>query len=139
MHRSAVPWVKELRATKKYRAIVEFAESVDSDQLQETLNSLSGEIAQRTPRRVSHRRADLVRLRTLHNASGQLIDETHAEIVVHGDGGLYIKELVSGDEDRTNPSLSGRLGVQALVTDLDVLEVCSADVPKSMELSAGLS
>ena len=139
VHRSAVPWVKELRATKKYRAIVEFAESVDSDQLQETLNSLPGEIAQRTPRRVSHRRADLVRLRTLHNASGQLIDETHAEIVVHGDGGLYIKELVSGDEDRTNPSLSGRLGVQALVTDLDVLEVRSGDVPKSMELSAWLS
>ena len=139
VHRSAVPWVKELRATKKYRALVEFAEPVALDQLQEALNSLLGEIAQRTPCRVSHRRADLVRLRTLHDASGQLIDETHAEIVVHGDGGLYIKELVSGDEDRTNPSLSGRLGVQALVTDLDVLEVCSGDVPKSMELSDGLS
>ena len=67
------------------------------------------------------------------------MDETHAEIVVHGDGGLYIKELVSGDEDRTNPSLSGRLGVQALVTDLDVLEVCSGDAPGSMELNDELS
>ena len=56
----------------------------------------------------------------------------------HGDGGLYIKELVSGDGDRTNPSLSGRLGVPALVTDLDVVEVCSGDVPESMELSPEL-
>ncbi|MEE8592930.1 MAG: tRNA pseudouridine(54/55) synthase Pus10, partial [Candidatus Bipolaricaulota bacterium] len=51
---------------------------------------------------------------------------------------LYIKELVSGDGDRTNPSLSGRLGVAALVTDLDVLEVCSGDVPESMELGREL-
>lgn len=139
VRRSVVPWVKELRATKKYRALVEFVEPVDPNRLQVALDSLPGEIAQRTPQRVSHRRADLIRRRTLHDASGQLIDETHAEIVVHGDGGLYIKELVSGDEDRTNPSLSGRLGVRARVTDLDVLEVCSGDVPKSMELKDGLS
>jgi len=78
-------------------------------------------------------------MRTLHAASGHLIDETHAEIDFHGDGGLYIKELVSGDEDRTNPSLSGQLGVAALVIDLDVLEVCSGNVPESMELEDGLS
>ena len=139
VHRNAVPWVKELRATKKYRALVEFAEPVDSNQLQEALGALLGEIAQRTPQRVSHRRADRIRQRTLHDASGQLIDEAHAEIVVHGDGGLYIKELVSGDDGRTNPSLSGRLGVRARVSDLDVLEVCSGNVPKSMELNDGLS
>ncbi len=139
VRRSAVPWVKELRATKKYRALVEFAEPVDPNRLQGALDALPGEIAQRTPERVSHRRADLVRRRMLHDASGQLIDGMHAEVVVHGDGGLYIKELVSGDEDRTSPSLSGRLGVQARVTDLDVLEVCSGDVPKSMELKDGLS
>ena len=75
----------------------------------------------------------------LHEARAKLMDETHAEIIVHGDGGLYIKELVSGDEGRTNPSLSERLDVQALVTDLDVLEICSGDVPESMELSEGLS
>ena len=139
VHRRAVPWVKELRATKKYRALVEFAEPVDSDRLQRVFGALPGEIAQRTPHRVSHRRADRIRRRTLHTASGQLIDETHAEIDFHGDGGLYIKELVSGDEDRTNPSLSGQLGVAALVIDLDVLEVCSGNVPESMELEDGLS
>lgn len=139
VHRSAVPWVKELRASKKYRAAVEFSETVAPDQLEQTLQSLPGEIAQRTPQRVSHRRADLIRRRMLHQASGRLIDETHALIDFHGDGGLYIKELVSGDDGRTNPSISGKLGMSALVTDLDVLEVCSEDVPKFMELSRELS
>lgn len=138
VRRRAVKWVKELRATKKYRASVEFAEPVDSHRLQRELDALPGEIAQQTPHRVSHRRANRIRRRILHEASGRLIDETHAVIDFHADGGLYIKELVSGDGDRTNPSLSGRLGVAALVTDLDVLEVCSGDVPESMELGREL-
>ncbi|MFB6172251.1 MAG: tRNA pseudouridine(54/55) synthase Pus10, partial [Haloarculaceae archaeon] len=41
----------------------------------------------------------------------------------HGEGGLYVKELVSGDEGRTDPSLAGLLGVGATVTALDVLAV----------------
>jgi tRNA pseudouridine synthase 10 len=139
VHRRTVAWVKELRATKKYRALVQFAEPVSSDQLQDALGSLPGEIEQRTPQRVSHRRADLVRKRVLHDASGEWIDETHADIVVHGDGGLYIKELISSDDGRTTPSLTGHLGIQARVTDLDVLEVCSGDLPKSMAMSDGLS
>jgi tRNA pseudouridine synthase 10 len=38
-------------------------------------------------------------------------------------GGLYVKELVSGDEGRTSPSLTGILGVRALVEELDVIDV----------------
>ncbi len=139
VHRRTVAWAKELRATKKYRALVEFAEPIDAHQLKAELESLVGEIKQQTPHRVAHRRADRIRLRTVHEASGQLLDDTHADVVVHGDGGLYIKELISGDEGRTNPSLAGRLGMQAKVTDLDVLEVCSEDVDESMVLSDGLS
>lgn len=139
VHRRSVAWVKALRATKKYRALVELDEAIDADQLQVALASLPGEIAQRTPQRVSHRRSDLIRKRAVHEASGQLLDETHADVVVHGDGGLYIKELISSDGGRTQPSLTGLLGVQAKVTDLDVLEVCSNDVAESMVLSDGLS
>lgn len=139
VHRNAVAWVKETRSHKSYRALVEFDEPVNDARLQDALHSLPGEIAQQTPRRVSHRRADLIRRRMLHDIAGELTDATHADITVHGDGGLYIKELISGDEQRTQPSLSGRLGVRALVTDLDVLEVCCGDVPESMELGDGLS
>ncbi len=137
--RSAVAWVKELRATKRYRALVEFADRVTEEKLQDALALLPGEIQQRTPQRVSHRRADLVRKRKLHAASGTMIDDAHADIEVHGDGGLYIKELISGDCGRTNPSLAGALAIKARVTDLDVLEVYAPDLPRSMELSLRVS
>ena len=135
--RRAVEWVKETRATKRYQAVVEFGEGIDSKRLQQALDRLTGGIAQQTPRRVVHRRADRVRRRTLHEASGRLVDETHAVIDFHGDGGLYIKELVSGDEGRTVPSLSAAADVRARVTCLDVLEVCTGDVPQWMELREG--
>jgi tRNA pseudouridine synthase 10 len=55
----------------------------------------------------------------------QLLEFTdeYAIIQVHCDGGLYVKELTSSDEGRTQPSLTGELGVQAKVTELDVINV----------------
>jgi tRNA pseudouridine synthase 10 len=61
--------------------------------------------------------------------SGDLDDPTHATVEIHGAGGLYVKELVSGDDGRTEPSLAGLLGVDARVTDLDVLAVEGEDEP----------
>jgi tRNA pseudouridine synthase 10 len=52
----------------------------------------------------------------------ELTDE-YAIMQVHCGGGLYVKELVSGDEGRTQPSLTGLLGIQAIVTELDVIKV----------------
>jgi tRNA pseudouridine synthase 10 len=40
-----------------------------------------------------------------------------------GDSGLYIKELISGDGGRTRPSLAESLGVDAVVEELDVINV----------------
>ncbi len=54
---------------------------------------------------------------------------TEAVFEVHGEGGLYVKELVSGDEGRTEPSLAGLLDVDARVTALDVLAVTGEDEP----------
>ena len=39
------------------------------------------------------------------------------------EGGLYIKELISGDEGRSQPNVSEILGVNAICEQLDVLEV----------------
>jgi len=44
-------------------------------------------------------------------------------IDVVGEAGLYIKELVSGDNGRTKPSLAEILGKDAHVTSLDVVLV----------------
>ena len=121
--RGAVARVKDAHAGKRYRATVAFDAPVDADRLAEAVSSLCGTIHQRTPRRVSHRRADRVRSRRLISASAVLGSPRLAVVELEADGGLYIKELISGDAGRTRPSLSERLGGAAAVTDLDVLEV----------------
>ena len=122
--------VKELPADKTYRAEVEFGAPVDATAFEDALAALDGvTVAQRTPTRVSHRRADRVRERTVRSIDGELADERHAVVEIEGEGGLYVKELVSGDEGRTEPSLAGRLGVDATVTALDVIAVEGAEEP----------
>jgi len=51
------------------------------------------------------------------------LEADHAMLRVRCEGGLYVKELVSGDEGRTLPSLTGILGKQAKVMELDVVDV----------------
>jgi len=88
--------VKLERHRKTYRAKVVFEGEVEREKLIEALESLKGEIRQRTPTRVSHRRADRVRVRRLYDA--RLIHHTGRFAVVEfeAEAGLYIKELVSG-------------------------------------------
>jgi tRNA pseudouridine synthase 10 len=116
--------VKGLDARKTYRATVAFGDEVDEDALNGALDELVGTtVEQYTPQRVDHRRAALTRERAVYDASGELDDSRHATVEIHGEGGLYIKELISGDDGRTEPSLAGLLGVDAEVTALDVVAV----------------
>jgi tRNA pseudouridine synthase 10 len=120
--------VKQLDASKRYRAEVEFGDDVSEAELADALAELDGAtIEQYTPNRVDHRRAALTRTREVFEATGEWTDERRATVEVHGAGGLYIKELVSGDEGRTEPSLAGLLGVDAEVTALDVTGVYGTD------------
>ncbi|WP_424002587.1 tRNA pseudouridine(54/55) synthase Pus10 [Haloarcula salina] len=122
--------VKELDASKTYRMDVEFEEAVEADDFEAALAELDGAtVKQETPQRVAHRRADLTRTRSVYGVTGDLIDDRHAELRIHGEGGLYVKELVSSDEGRTEPSLAGLLGVGAEVTALDVVDVQGEDEP----------
>jgi len=126
--------VKELDASKTYRAAVEFEDDVTDVDLQAAIEKLDGStIEQYTPERVDHRRAGLTRVRDVLNASADLEDSRHATVEIHGEGGLYIKELVSGDDGRTEPSLAGLLGVSAVVTALDVTAVEGVDEPFERE------
>ncbi len=120
--------VKGLDASKTYRAQVEFEEAISESDLAAAIEELDGAtIDQFTPNRVDHRRANLTRVREVYSIEGQLDDERHGEIEIHGEGGLYIKELISGDEGRTEPSLADLLGVGAEVTALDVISVEGED------------
>jgi len=120
--------VKEHDASKQYRMDVEFGDAVTPEQFEEALETLDGAtIHQDTPQRVSHRRAAKTRTREVYDIDGELDDARHATVEVHGEGGLYVKELVSSDEGRTEPSLAGHLDVDATVTALDVLRVEGED------------
>jgi tRNA pseudouridine synthase 10 len=122
--------VKELDASKTYRMDVSLEADVTEEALQEAVEELQGTtVEQNTPQRVDHRRASKTRTRTVYEIEGTLEDSHHAELEVHGEGGLYVKELVSGDEGRTTPSLAGLLGVGAEVTALDVVTVEGEDEP----------
>lgn len=118
-----VEWLKEGKFRKVYRAKVVFESEVDEVRLKEALKGLVGIISQRTPRRVEHRRADLVRKRRVYSTELLLYRDSIAVIKIEAESGLYIKELVSGDEGRTRPSLSELLGVDAKVEKLDVVAV----------------
>ncbi|MFP4174596.1 MAG: tRNA pseudouridine(54/55) synthase Pus10 [Halobacteriales archaeon] len=122
--RDAVERVKSTDASKRYRARVSFDEPVSENGLDDALERLVGRIEQRTPERVERRRADTVREREVYEATGELDDDgQEATVELHTEGGTYVKELVSGDEGRTEPSLAGELGVGATVEALDVLAV----------------
>ena len=124
VEKDVIETLKSSQADKVYKLKVTFNEPVSREKLISSINNLVGaEISQRTPQRVSHRRADLVRKRRVHDMQLLEFTDEYAIIQVHCDGGLYVKELTSGDEGRTQPSLTGELGVQAKVTELDVINV----------------
>ncbi len=111
-------------ALKVYRAVVFFEEPVEGERLSEALDRLEGaRIRQRTPLRVVHRRADRVRVKKVHEV--RLLEHKGSKAVLKltCDPGLYVKELISGDEGRTVPSLAGLVGVPAECWKLDVLDV----------------
>ena len=120
----AVVVLKEDRAAKSYRVLVRTTPIVPEAKLKGALLVLVPEpIAQRTPGRVVHRRADTTRARRLLAAEVVGVDGDRAEIRVTAEAGTYIKEWVHGDGGRTRPSLSERLGVACEVLELDVLDI----------------
>ena len=111
-------------AQKLYKVIVEFDKSVSKEKLAELAKALTNTaIRQQTPQRVLHRRADLVREKYIYKTKVKRLKPNKIEMRIQCQGGLYIKELVTGDGGRTNPSLAEILNVEAKPLELDVLNV----------------
>ena len=106
---------------KVYNALVKCDEAFDKDKLEE-LTKLD-EIHQQTPLRVLRRRADKVRIKHVLDLSYEIIDGRTFNMRIKTEGGLYIKELISGDEGRSHPNVGEILGVNAICEQLDVIEV----------------
>ncbi|MHA2223836.1 MAG: tRNA pseudouridine(54/55) synthase Pus10 [Candidatus Hodarchaeales archaeon] len=114
------------RNSKGYRAIVSLNPSlnIDDSKIDTITKEFSGTlIHQRTPLRVVHRRADKVRARKVELFRIEKSEPDQLTVYLVCEGGLYVKELINGDEGRTQPNLSEYLKCTAVVTQLDVIEV----------------
>src|SRR3989454_7648326 len=104
--------LKEDRAAKTYRVLLRMAPPVEEAKLKSTLPVLVAEpIAQRTPERVVHRRADTTRHRRLLAAEVVGVDGDRAELRVTAEAGAYVKGWVHGDPGGPTPSPAGPLDV----------------------------
>jgi tRNA pseudouridine synthase 10 len=111
-------------SSKVYKVFIDFDRDVSDEELDavsETLTKAS--IRQQTPLRVLHRRADLVREKYIYETHIKRLAPNRAEMKIRCQGGLYIKELVSGDEGRTVPSVASIINAEAKPLELDVLKV----------------
>ena len=115
-------------AQKEYALLAEFENDLSDDDVRTMEDKLSDScIKQQTPLRVLHRRANLVREKYIYKVKVKKVSLRRALLEIRCQGGLYVKELVSGDEGRTNPNVSDLLGNKAKTLKLDVLNVIMDD------------
>ena len=101
----------------------------DDEHILKVVEALNGlKLAQRTPERVSHRRADLIRKRTVFEAHSAFIEvnddgEREIEFTLRCESGTYVKETVHGDSGRTQPSVAALIKAKCNVLWLDVGDI----------------
>ena len=114
--RSKLGAIKEGETTKRksYRALVELPVDV-SESVLTTLSAIRDLVLkQTTPTRVEHRRAMMVRERTVVTAEATpdpAGKPRRLELRLTTQAGLYVKEFVHGDGGRTVPNVSTLLGL----------------------------
>jgi len=115
-------------AQKEYSVVMEFEDKIAIKDLHLLENKLANVLVkQKTPLRVLHRRADLTREKYIYEVKVKKLSPRKAEMKILCQGGLYVKELVTGDEGRTTPSVSEILQNKAKPIKLDVLNVIMGD------------
>ncbi len=109
--------------------VIETFDLPEDDFILKSILSLEGvKLAQRTPERVAHRRADLIRRRTVFEVHQPVIEMTEEngreiEVTMRCESGTYVKETVHGDSGRTQPSIASLLKAKCEVIWLDVGDI----------------
>jgi tRNA pseudouridine synthase 10 len=116
------------RTRKTYLAKVVSEQKVTKEIFKANLAKLreifvDNKIKQRTPLRVSHRRSDKVREKYIYKIDGTYRKSTLFEFLIETQGGVYIKELINGDDGRTQPSFSEIFNCPLICKELDVLKI----------------
>jgi len=101
----------------------------DDETILKIIEGLNGiKLAQRTPERVSHRRSDLIRKRTVFEAHSPFIEvnedgQREIEFTLRCESGTYVKETIHGDSGRTQPSVAALIKAKCNVLWLDVGDI----------------
>lgn len=120
VEKEVVEKIKSTNLKKVYMAKIDaFLNEEEKEKLESFF--LERTIYQKTPKRVLHRRADKIRIRKVYKV--RTFKENNSSLEIYCDGGLYIKELISGDEERTNPSVADLLGKKIKCISLDVVSI----------------
>ena len=119
--------IKEIKLAipdKIYQAEVELERKVSKEELENACKLLSNiTINQQTPTRVLKRRSNLLRKKKVYYFKIKKYDPKNPILEIKAESGTYIKELVSGDNNRTNPSFSLILNTKAKVVKLVVKRI----------------
>ena len=122
--RSRVAELKKTVCDKSYRVDVSVPEELSIERLKNGAQRLKEKLVkQRTPTRVAHRRADLIRPRFVESVKVLSFEQGMVELEIKAQHGTYIRELVSGDMGRTVPSFSSLVDGACKVEVLDVLNL----------------
>ena len=120
---------------KTYLLKVKFERPVTKQTLDFIVSQLTNRvISQRTPTRVLYRRKDMVRYKMVYSVEYKQIDKNIVEFTIKCQGGLYVKELAHGDNNRTNPSIASLANMNVEVLSLDVISI-SPELEKKLNLS----
>lgn len=111
---------------KTYKVLVEAEKGLNLDKFKDLINELKNKfenqkISQRTPSRVSHRRADIIRKKIIYNIEAQHLKSNLFEFIIETQGGTYVKELINGDNGRTTPSFAEIFKIPLICKELDVI------------------
>ena len=122
--RKRVAELKNTVCDKSYRVDVSIPEDLAIESLKNGAQKLKQKLVkQRTPTRVAHRRADLIRPRLVESVNVLSFEQGMVELEIKAQHGTYIRELVSGDMGRTVPSFSSLVDGACKVEVLDVLNL----------------
>jgi tRNA pseudouridine synthase 10 len=123
--KEAVNKIKFAKIDKTYEAEVVFSKDIDKKKLKELKKFKKIIITQQTPTRVVHRRANILRKRMLKQISWKVVGKRKIIFRIKGESGLYIKELITGDQGRTKPNISEILNNKVKRISLDVVKIHS--------------
>jgi len=127
--KEAVKRLKEVeRSEKLYKVVVQLSRSLSDEELKALEQTFTNSVIhQQTPLRVLHGRTNLTREKYIYETRVKRLTKNRVEMRIRCQGGLYIKELITGDEGRTSPSVAEVIKAEAAPLELDVLGIFTRD------------